>query len=115
MTDGAAADRITVAPLTLPRLVAFVRFRRAVDETGGATVPPPTNGGSTAPDVCKAGSGGCALEKFLDGTADWPIALRAIGVATVIAPAWPRDACPGPAVFAPGLIIRICCCVTPCG
>jgi hypothetical protein len=117
MPAGPVAGRITDAPLTLLRFVAFATFTCAApDDTGGGAAPPWIIGGDTAPDLCSAGNGGCAPGKFLgEGeTTGWPIALRAVGAVIGIRPAGLRDEIPGFVVFTLGLI-RICCCVTPCG
>src|SRR5580704_11547309 len=99
MTDGAVAGRITVAPLMLPRLVAFATFTRAApDETTGGTARPPlTIDGDTPAGLCSAGAGGCARTKFRGETTGCPIALRAVGA--VLAPGWPRDEFVGITIF----------------
>src|SRR5262249_41142957 len=44
----------------------------------------------------------------------WPTALRAVGAVIAVAPAWLRDKFRG-LVFTLGLMVRICCSVTPRG
>src|SRR5262249_55450149 len=94
------------------------------DDTGSAAGPPTAPeapgvpcmiGGDTAPGLCGTSDGGCAPAKFFGETTGWPIALRAVGGGIVVAPAWLGDGFPGLADFTLGLMIRICCCVTPRG
>src|SRR6516164_7510196 len=118
MAEGPVAGRITVAPFTLPRFVAFATFVRVVPDetTAGAAGPPWRIGGDTAPGVRNAGNtDGSAPAKFFGKMTVWPIALRKVGAVIVGALAWLRDKIPGLAVFTLGLMLRICCCVTPRG
>src|ERR1700740_159920 len=97
MPAGPVAGRITDAPLTLLRFVAFAPVRSAApDATGGGAPPPWIIGGDTAPDLCSAGNGGCAPGKFLgEGeTTGWPIALRAVGGVIGLTPGGPPGQIP---------------------
>jgi hypothetical protein len=110
------AGRITVAPLRSPRFDPLATLTRAVpDETAGDTTDPPWRiCDDPAPSLCIVNTGGCAPVKLFDETTGWPIALRAVGAAVIIAPAWLRDAFPRLMVFKLGLMVRVCCCGPPC-
>jgi hypothetical protein len=102
--------------LRFARAVTFTGWEwRRFEETAGAAAAgtPRKICGGAAPGPCTAGAGcGCALPKFFGETTGWPIALRTAGI--VVAPRVARLT--GLAGVLPlGLMVRICCCVTPCG